>query len=151
MSANLDFSAVLTSLTAKGAAALREAAVVTAEEMEVSGVVAVLARTGMLESLQAVGQGARPAFVELAQRKARTAFNMGRSTSNQRNRMAERGQGREDFMGVVECLLKGGVAIFADQRCSILIGAIGFSGGGEDEDQEICMRAVEMVGFFTDL
>jgi len=138
------------SINVEGAVALREAGIEIAREMGVSGFLTVYSRTGMEETSQAIG-AATPLNVEIARAKIRTVLAVRRSTSLQRERMEERGQSREDFGGQLGSLFSGGIAIFADEERTRFIGAMAFSGGTPEQDEEICRKAVEKIGLFTDV
>lgn len=140
----------LKSIGVEGAVALREFALEAAQEMGVSGFIVVYSRTGMQETSQALGS-ASPLSVEVANAKAKTVLAVRRSTSVQRDRMKEKDQSREDFGEQLGSLFGGGIAIFVDKEKTQFVGAIAFSGGTEEQDEEICRQAVEKIGLFTDV
>lgn len=129
---------------------LRDLGIETAKGIGVSGFLAVFSRTGMQECSQAMDK-ATPLNVQIALDKIKTVLAVRRSTSLQRKRMEESGQSRDDFAGQLGSLFDGGVAIFADEDHTQFVGAIGFSGGTPEQDEEICKKAVEKSGLYTDL
>ncbi len=138
-------------LNTEGAVALREAGLEIAKSMGVSGFLAVYSRTGMEECSQAIGPSVTPTNVEVAKAKIKTVLAMRRSSRLQRERMEEKEQSREDFGDQIGSLFGGGVAVFADTELQEFVGAVAFSGGTQEEDEEIGRQAVEKSGFFTDV
>ncbi len=133
-----------------GAAMLREAALTHASVINVNGFVVIYDGFGLQLNSEVFGSATKQ-NVSLAEAKAKTVLATQRSSSVQRDRMKERGQTVDDFGGTLGSLFGGGVAIFADREKSKFVGAVAFSGGTQEEDEEICRRAVEEVGLFTDL
>lgn len=147
--AELERVSEIKTINVAGALALRKSAIEMAQQMGVSGFLTVYSRTGMEETSQAM-ESATPLNVKVAKDKIKTVLAFRRSSRVQRERMEEKDQLREDYGGQLGSLFGGGVAIFADEAQTEFIGAIAFSGGTQEEDEEICRRAVEVVGFFTD-
>lgn len=144
------YTVELLAINVEGAVALRNVGVEIAREMGIPGFLAVYGRTGMEETTQAVAT-ATPLNVDIARAKIKTVLAVRRSTRLQAERMKEKGQAREDFGGQLGSLFGGGVAIFADEKKTEFVGAMAFSGGTPQQDEEICRRAVEKVGLYTDV
>lgn len=130
---------------------MRENAIFAATTRKISGYFVVVSRTGMVETSQAIGSKATPANVEIAMAKIKTVLAMRRSSRLQKERMLEKGQSREDFAGQLGSLFGGGVALFEDEARTVFVGAAAFSGGSEEEDEQICDHAAVTSGLFTDV
>lgn len=117
-------------------------------EKGISGYVVVYDRHGMPLYCQAVGDKYSQAVVTVAHAKARTVLNWKVSTSKRRESMEANGRKREDYAGTVETLFSGGVALFHKKE---LIGAVAFSGGTQEEDEEVCLKAARKLNIDTDL
>ena len=144
------YTVEIRSINEDGAIRLRDEGLAVAREMGVPGFLAVYSRTGMEETTQVQG-AATLLNVEVARAKIKTVLAVRRSSRLQRERMAEKGQTREDFGGQLGSLFGGGIALFADEARTQFIGAMAFSGGTQEEDEEICRRAVERIGLYTDV
>lgn len=141
-------------LSIQGGILLRENGIVAASQIGAvgtSGFLTVFNIEGLELSSQAIGATVSPTNVEVARAKIKTVLAMRRSTRLQRERMVERGQVREDFGGKLGSLFGGGVAVFADKDLREFVGAMAFSGGTQEEDEEICRRAIKESGLFTDV
>lgn len=138
-------------LNLEGAVALRDIGIISAETMGVSGFLTVYSVSGMELCSQAVGETATPTNVKIAKGKIKTVLATGRSSRLQRERMAEKGQSPDYFVGELGSLFGGGVAIFEDEELKKFIGAMAFSGGTEAQDEEIGRQAIMHAGFFTDV
>lgn len=117
-------------------------------EEGVSGFAVVYSRTGMQEASLTVGDRATPLNVAVALDKIKTVLATRRSTTVQRERMELKKQNRDDFAGQLGSLFGGGIAIFRDGE---FVGAFAFSGGTQEQDDEIGVRSVLSCGFETDL
>ena len=129
---------------------LRDLGIETASKMDVSGFLVVFSRTGMQECSEATGK-ATPLNVHVALDKIKTVLAVRRSTRLQRKRMEGKGQSRDDFADQLGSLFGGGVAVFEDEGLTQFVGAMAFSGGTPEQDEEICKIAVEKSGLYTDL
>ena len=105
---------------------------------------------GLQLTSQGIGEYQR-LNVEIATAKAKTVLAINRSTRVQRERMQSKFQNREDFGGQLGSLFGGGVAIFADEAKTEFVGTMAFSGGTEEQDEEICAIAITSLGLYTDL
>ncbi len=144
------YTVEIRSLNEDGAIRLRTEGLAIARGMGIPGFIAVYSRTGMEETTQVQG-AATPLNVEVARAKIKTVLAVRRSSRLQRERMIEKGQTREDFGGQLGSLFGGGIAIFSDEAKTDFIGAMAFSGGTQEQDEEICRRAVENTGLYTDV
>lgn len=127
-------------------------AINAAEDLDVSGFVVVFDATLLQLASQAVGDGVSRLNVVLAMAKAQTVLNMHRSTSRQRGRLQEMNLQPGAFAGQIRTTLWGGVAIFADKKCTEFVGAIAFSGGNQEQDEHICTAAVALcANVFVDV
>lgn len=115
------------------------------------GVVAIADRKGMLLSLQVTGDGLRDMNVPLVLGKLKTVVASQRSTRLQRERMLEAGIDLANYGGELGNLFGGGVAAFNDKDRTEFVGAVAYSGGPEDQDEQVCVEAIEMAGLFTDI
>lgn len=137
-------------ITPEAAILLRERGLDKAREIGVSGFLMVFDAQGVQLTSQGVGEHTHLS-VEIATAKAKTVLAMNRSTRVQRERMKSKSQNREDFGGQIGSLFGGGVAIFADEAKTGFVGAMAFSGGTEEQDEEICAIAITSLGLYTDL
>lgn len=136
---------------AEKALELRDLGIETAREMGISGFLTVHNFMGMQECAQVVGGKAIPQNVAVALDKIKSVIATRRSTSVQRERMKANNYPREDFANQLGSLFSGGVAIFADEELKEFVGAMAFSGGLPEQDEELCRRVVEKAGLYTDL
>jgi len=139
------------SINIEGAIALREAVIKIAQKMGISGFLTIFGRNGIEQTSQVIGASAMRISIEVARARIKTVLAVRRSTNLQRERMKEKNQSREDFAGQLGSLFGGGVAIFADVAHTEFIGAMAFGGGTEEQDEEICRKAIEKVGLYTDV
>ena len=140
----------LRTLSAEGAIALREAALENARENGVEGFLIIFDARGLQLTSEGLGRYNETNIV-IALAKAKTVLSIHRSTSVQRERMESKGQKREDFGDRIGSLFGGGVAVFADEAKIEFVGAMAFSGGTEEQDENICRTAVDSLGLYTDL
>lgn len=117
---------------------------------EATGFVVVTSRDGTLLCAQAVGDNVKQYHIDMALSKAQTVNAVKRSSSVQRERMAESGATNEDYGNRLGSLLNGGLAVFADEDCKIFLGALAFSGGGQGQDEKSCRQAIVESNFYTD-
>lgn len=137
-------------ITPEAAIFLRDVGLEKARELGVSGFLMVFDAQGVQLTSQGVG-GHTHLSVEIATAKAKTVLAISRSTRVQRERMQSKSQNREDFGGQLGSLFGGGVAIFANEAKTEFVGAMAFSGGTEEQDEEICAIAITSLGLYTDL
>lgn len=140
----------LRTLSVEGAVALREAALKSARENSVGGFLIIFDAKGLQLTSEGLG-GYDETNIAIALAKAKTVLSLHRSTSVQRERMESKGQKREDFGGRIGSLFGGGVAVFAAETKLEFVGAMAFSGGTEEQDENICRTAVKSLGLYTDL
>lgn len=137
-------------LTAESAIRLKDYAIIRAGNDGVKGFVAVYGSDGTQLTSEVVG-GANKINVAITEAKAQSVLATKRSTSAQRNRMAEKGQNYDYFAGQLGSLFGGGLPIFADHNLTQFVGAIAFSGGTEDQDEKICLDAIDTIELYTDV
>ena len=140
----------LRTLSAQGAVALREAALEGARENSVGGFLIIFDAKGLQLTSEGLG-GYDETNIAIALAKAKTVLSIHRSTSVQRERMESKGQKREDFGDQIGSLFGGGVAVFADEAKIEFVGAMAFSGGTEEQDENICRTAIDSLSLHTDL
>lgn len=116
-----------------------------------TGVVAIADNKGMLLSLQVTGDGLRDMNVSLVLGKLKTVVAAQRSSRLQREKMEAAHIELANYAGELGNLFGGGVAAFADTERREFVGAVAYSGGPEDQDERICVHAIEMAGLFTDI
>jgi glc operon protein GlcG len=109
-----------------------DAGIAIAREREIRVAVVVLDTTFTLAAAQRL-DGAYRSTVAVAQAKAHTALNFGRPTSALTERIKP--ENRQALQAVEPALMfvGGGVPIVVD---GVTIGAVGVSGGSEDDDHE---------------
>ena len=139
---------VVPTITAHAAKMLLDHAEGIAIKMGISGFAVVYSRTGMQEGSLAIGEGGTPLNVSIALDKIKTVLATRRSTSAQQKRMVSEGRDRADYAGQIGSLFGGGVALFHNDQ---FVGAMAFSGGTPDQDQELCVRAALAAGLQTDI
>ena len=139
------------SITVYTAALLQEAGLEAAKKLNIkNGFLAVIDSRGAILSARAIGQPLS-LNVDVAIAKGKTVNAIHRSTSVQRERMAQANSTTNDYSGTLGSLFPGGVAIFLDENHSDYVGAIVFGGGTGEEDEIICLAPVLKAGFFTDV
>ncbi len=111
-----------------------------------TGFIAIADRKGMLLSAQVTGDGLSDMNVPLAFAKLRIVIAARRSSRLQIEKMTKAGINLANYAD-----LGGGVAIFADKDRREFVGAVAFSGGSEEQDEQICVNAIETSGLFTDI
>lgn len=132
---------------------IREHAIELANRRSLSGFLTIYTANNMELTSQLVGdpRKVKPVHADTARSKIQTVVNHGLSTSLRRARIYEKGQNRDDFSGLGS-LFGGGVAILNPDIRQELIGAIAFSGGTEQEDEDLCRAALwKTGGLATDL
>jgi glc operon protein GlcG len=132
-------SATTPNLSDDGLSAALDAAAATGRELGVSASVAIVDAGGHLRAFRR-HDGARPATIEAARRKAYTSALSGVSTQV----FEERGRGDQAFLTIMGAgfpgglFLGGGIPIMLD---GALAGAVGVSGGRVEQDQAIAEAA----------
>src|ERR1035437_2796325 len=144
------FTKEVRTLSIDGAIGLREIGMQISQVKGVPGFLAVYDASGMEQTTQVIGS-ATTLNVEIARAKIQTVLAVHRSSRLQRERMIENGQTSADFGGQLGSLFGGGIAIFADEAKTEFVGAMAFSGGTQEQDEEICRKTVEEIGLYTDV
>lgn len=139
-------------LTAEGAAALLNACLEQAKEMNLKrGFIGIFNRDGTLLASRAFGRVLK-LHETTACKKAETVITTQRSTSVQRDRMEALGAKPEYYgEGTLGSLFKGGVAIFLDPNHEEFVGAAAAGGGDENQDEMVCLLPVLQLGFYSDI
>ena len=141
-----------TAIAVEIAVVINNRAIAVAFEKRVSGLVMVYGSDGMLLSAQAAGSKGTPTNVAMAMSMIKTVLNTGNSTRKQRELMEQEARQREDYANRIGSLLDGGVAIYdkPSNEKGEFVGAIAFSGGTPEQNEEICVEAVTAGGLYTD-
>lgn len=137
-------------LSVAAAVHLRDLALDYAASNNVSGAVSVFNSMRAELCAQLTGDDASPSTMDIARGKILTVLETGRSSNLQADRMRIKHYDRSDYVGRIGSLFGGGAAIFKDLDLKIFIGAIGFSGGSQEEDQQICTWAIRTASLYTD-
>lgn len=87
--------------------------------------------------------------INLARAKAITAVSLRDSTGNAGKMIREMKLDTSYWAGACETGFKGGIPIYPDKNEIAPIGAIGVSGGTQDEDEEIALLGIKDMGFVT--
>lgn len=141
-------------ITVETATVIKNRAIATAGKKRVSGLAIVFGSDGMLLAAQAAGSRGTPTDVAVAMSEIRTVLSTGNSTRRQRQIMEEEGSQRGDYADRIGSLLGGGVPIYdkpASEEEREFVGAVAFSGGTPEQNEQICVEAVLAAGLYTDI
>lgn len=139
---NTELTVSFVSLSTQAAMQACMAAITHAESLNIAISVSVVDRAGL--SLAAVRMNHSPLHSpDIAQRKAYTAVSFGKPTKQWQINLAEK---QNVLMGLQSepnfTFLGGGLPIESDHQ---ILGAIGISGGSEQQDIECAMYALESL------
>jgi Uncharacterized protein, possibly involved in utilization of glycolate and propanediol len=88
---------------------------------------------------------------DLSRSKAFTAVNMKDTSGSVHKILKETETELSYFNGSIKSAWKGGVPAFSPDDKNNPIGAIGISGGTQDEDEEIAIAGLKAIGFYKEL
>ncbi|MFO7928771.1 MAG: heme-binding protein [Candidatus Humimicrobiaceae bacterium] len=87
--------------------------------------------------------------INLSRAKAITSVSLKDSTENAGKLIKELGIETSYWAGGCETGFKGGIPVYENKEATAPMGAIGVSGGTEDQDQEIALLGLKAMGYIT--
>jgi uncharacterized protein GlcG (DUF336 family) len=93
--------------------------------------------------------GVKSASVGLARAKAMTALRMRSSTRSVGELIKNMGLDIQYWAGACETAFGGGIPVYENEKSGVPAGAIGVSGGTQEQDQEMALRGLKALGLVT--
>jgi uncharacterized protein GlcG (DUF336 family) len=93
--------------------------------------------------------GVKGMSADLARAKAMTALRMRSSTKNTGDLIKSMAIDIEYWAGGCETAFGGGIPIYENDKSSVPVGAIGVSGGTQEQDHEMAMKGLKALGLST--
>jgi uncharacterized protein GlcG (DUF336 family) len=93
--------------------------------------------------------GVKSASVDLARAKAMTALRMRSSTKSVGELIKNMQIDIQYWAGSCETAFGGGIPLYENEKSAVPVGAIGVSGGTQEQDQEMAMKGLRALGLAT--